>query len=193
MKLGIYLNSQHPESDDPARRLAETLEQARLIRSLGFDSIWAGEHHVTPGFHFFPQLALLQCVAAEAPGLWLGTNVTLLPLHNPVELAELGAFLDVATGGRFLLGVGLGYRPEEYAIYGDTSRTFGAKGTASWKRSRLSGGCGARTTSAMMAATGSSTKPAFGRDRCSRHARQSLSVPRSRRPSCARQKSAMAG
>ena len=118
MKLGIYLNSQHPESDDPARRLAETLEQARLIRSLGFDSIWAGEHHVTPGFHFFPQLALLQCVAAEAPGLWLGTNVTLLPLHNPVELAELGAFLDVATGGRFLLGVGLGYRPEEYAIYG---------------------------------------------------------------------------
>jgi alkanesulfonate monooxygenase SsuD/methylene tetrahydromethanopterin reductase-like flavin-dependent oxidoreductase (luciferase family) len=118
MKLGIYLNSQHPASDDPARRLAETLEQARLIRSLGFDSIWAGEHHVTPGFHFFPQLALLQRVAAEAEGLWIGTNVTLLPLHNPVELAEVGAFMDVATGGRFLLGVGLGYRPEEYAIYG---------------------------------------------------------------------------
>ena len=53
LKLGIYLNTQHPEADDPARRLAETLEQARLIHSLGFDSIWAGEHHVTPGFHFF--------------------------------------------------------------------------------------------------------------------------------------------
>src|SRR5690349_15838475 len=118
LQLGIHLNSQHPETDDPARRLAETLEQARLIRSLGFDSIWAGEHHVTPGFHFFPQLALLQRVAAEAEGLWLGTNVTLLPLHNPVELAEVAAFLDVASGGRFLLGVGLGYRAEEYAIYG---------------------------------------------------------------------------
>lgn len=47
MKLGVYLNSQHPASDDPARRLAETLEQVRLIRALGFDSIWAGEHHVT--------------------------------------------------------------------------------------------------------------------------------------------------
>src|SRR2546423_1647504 len=47
MKLGIYLNSQHPDGDDPARRFAETLEQVRLIRSLGFDSIWAGEHHVT--------------------------------------------------------------------------------------------------------------------------------------------------
>jgi hypothetical protein len=39
MKLGIYLNSQHRERDDPARRLAETLEQARLVRALGFDSI----------------------------------------------------------------------------------------------------------------------------------------------------------
>ena len=68
MKLGIYLNSQHPASDDPARRLAETLEQVRLIRTLGFDSIWAGEHHVTPGFHFFPQLALLQRVAAGGRG-----------------------------------------------------------------------------------------------------------------------------
>ncbi len=118
MKLGIYLNSQHPEADDPARRFAETVEQVRLIRTLGFDSIWAGEHHVTPGFHFFPQLGLLQRLAAEAEGLWIGTNVTLLPLHNPVELAEVGAFLDVISGGRLLLGVGLGYRPEEYAMYG---------------------------------------------------------------------------
>ena len=118
MKLGIYLNSQHPAGDDPARRFDEMLEQVRLIRSLGFDSIWAGEHHITPGFHFFPQLPLLHRLAGEAEGLWIGTNVTLLPLHNPVELAEEGAFLDVITGGRFLLGVGLGYRPEEYQIYG---------------------------------------------------------------------------
>ena len=56
-------------------------------------------------------------------------NVTLLPLHNPVELAELGAFLDVATGGRFLFGIGLGYRPEEYAIYGiPMSLTMGVRG-----------------------------------------------------------------
>jgi probable F420-dependent oxidoreductase len=118
MKLGIYLNSQHPGSDDAARRFAETVEQVRLIRALGFDSVWAGEHHITPGFHFFPQFGLLQRLAADTEGLWLGTNVTLLPLHNPVEVAEMGAFLDVMTGGRFLLGVGLGYRPEEYAMYG---------------------------------------------------------------------------
>jgi len=114
MKLGIYLNSQHRERDDPARRLAETLEQVRTIRALGFDSIWAGEHHLVPGFHYFPQLLL----PAEAEGLALGTHVTRLPLHNPVELAEIGAFLDLVTGGKFLLGVGLGYRPEEFAAFG---------------------------------------------------------------------------
>jgi len=118
MKLGIYLNAQHPAGDDPARRFAETLEQARLIRSLGFDSIWGGEHHATPGFHYFPLLPMLQRLAAEVPELSIGTNLVLLPLHSPVEIAETGAFLDVITGGRFMLGVGLGYRPEEFAIFG---------------------------------------------------------------------------
>ena len=118
MKLGIYLNAQHPAGDDPARRFADTLEQARLIKALGFDSIWGGEHHVTPGFHYFPLLPMLQRLVAEAPGLEIGTNLILLPLHNPVEIAEIGAFLDVITGGRFMLGVGLGYRPEEFAIFG---------------------------------------------------------------------------
>jgi alkanesulfonate monooxygenase SsuD/methylene tetrahydromethanopterin reductase-like flavin-dependent oxidoreductase (luciferase family) len=61
---------------------------------------------------------MLQRLAPEAEGLWLGTNLVLLPLHNPVEVAEVGAFLDVTTGGRFLLGVGLGYRTEEFAIFG---------------------------------------------------------------------------
>jgi alkanesulfonate monooxygenase SsuD/methylene tetrahydromethanopterin reductase-like flavin-dependent oxidoreductase (luciferase family) len=117
VKLGIYLNAQHPAGDNPARRFAETVEQARLIRRLGFDSIWGGEHHVTPGFHYFPLLPMLQRLASEVEGMWVGTNLVLLPLHNPVELAEVGAFLDVITGGRFMLGVGLGYRTEEYAVF----------------------------------------------------------------------------
>ena len=118
MKLGVYLNAQHPAGDDPARRFAETVEQVRLIKALGFDSIWGGEHHVTPGFHYFPLLPMLQRLASEAEGLSVGTNLVLLPLHNPIELAEVTAFLDVITGGRFMLGVGLGYRPEEFAVFG---------------------------------------------------------------------------
>src|SRR5437660_1638086 len=106
MKLGIYLNSQHRERDDPARRLAETLEQARLVRALGFDSIWAGEHHLVPGFHYFPQLPLLQRIAVEAEGLALGTHVTLLPLHHPVELAEIGAQAEAAIQRAARIGDG---------------------------------------------------------------------------------------
>ena len=118
MKLGIYLNAQHPAADDPARRFAETVEQVRLIKKLGFDSIWSGEHHVTDDYHYYPLLPMLQRLSAEAEGLEIGTNIVLLPLHNPIELAEIGAFMDVITGGRFLLGVGLGYRAEEFAMFG---------------------------------------------------------------------------
>ena len=119
MKLGIYLNSQHPIDHDPARCWAQTLEQVRLIRRLGFDSLWGGEHHITPGFHYFPLLSMMQRLAAETDGAMnLGTNIVLLPLHNPVEVAEIGAFLDVISGGKFMLGVGLGYRPEEFQAFG---------------------------------------------------------------------------
>ena len=119
MKLGIYLNSQHPYDRDPARCWAETLEQVRLIRKLGFDSLWGGEHHITPGFHYFPLMSMMQRLAAETEGTMnLGTNIVLLPLHNPVEMAEIGAFLDVISGGKFMLGVGLGYRPEEFQAFG---------------------------------------------------------------------------
>lgn len=118
MKLGIYLNSQHPESDDPGRRFAEMIEQVRLMRNVGFDSVWSGEHHVTDGYHYFPLMSALQRLAAEAEGMVMGTNIVLLPLHNPMEIAEIGAFLDMHTGGKFMLGVGLGYRPEEFAMFG---------------------------------------------------------------------------
>ena len=117
MKIGVYLNAQHPAGDDPGRRFAEMVEQVRLIRRLGYDSIWSGEHHITDGYHYFPLLSMLHRLAAEAEGLEIGTNIILLPLHNPIELAEIGAFLDVVSGGRFILGVGLGYREEEFAMY----------------------------------------------------------------------------
>lgn len=118
MKLGIQLNAQHPQRDDPAQLFSETVEQVRLIRELGFDSIWGGEHHITDDYHYFPLLPFLQRLAADAEGLELGTNIVLLPMHNPMEIAEITAFLDVISGGKFQLGVGLGYRPEEFAMFG---------------------------------------------------------------------------
>jgi alkanesulfonate monooxygenase SsuD/methylene tetrahydromethanopterin reductase-like flavin-dependent oxidoreductase (luciferase family) len=48
----------------------------------------------------------------------VASNIALLTLLNPVELAENAATLDAITGGRFVLGVGLGYRPEEFDAFG---------------------------------------------------------------------------
>jgi alkanesulfonate monooxygenase SsuD/methylene tetrahydromethanopterin reductase-like flavin-dependent oxidoreductase (luciferase family) len=51
-------------------------------------------------------MPMLQRLAAGGGRSRLGTNLVLLPLHNPVEIAEIAAFLDIATGGRFTLGMG---------------------------------------------------------------------------------------
>jgi alkanesulfonate monooxygenase SsuD/methylene tetrahydromethanopterin reductase-like flavin-dependent oxidoreductase (luciferase family) len=128
----------------------------RLIRTLGFDSIWGGKHHVTAGFHYFPLLAFLQRLAAEGDGLWLGTNVVLLALHNPVEVAEIGAFLDVITGGRFLLGVGRPWATGRRSSPSSASR-WPSVSVGSSRGSRSFAASGPRTGSPAGGATGSST------------------------------------
>ncbi len=118
LEIGIYLNSQNPDTDDAAERLQELVEQVRLAESLGFDSVWAGEHHLTPGYHFFSQLALLSHLAAFSGSMHLGTNLLLLPMHRPVDVAEQVALIDLACRGRFILAVGQGYRREEFEALG---------------------------------------------------------------------------
>lgn len=88
LQTGIYLSSQYADSDDPVSRLAEIVQQVRLAGSFGFDSIWAGEHHATAGFHFFPQLPLLSYLVPHSGRMALGTNLLLLPMHRPVDVAE---------------------------------------------------------------------------------------------------------
>src|SRR3712207_4261870 len=67
-------------------------------------------------------MPLLGRLAADAGEMILGTNIILLPLHHPVEIAEQFATLDAMTSGRIVLGVGLGYRQEEFAAFGIPTR-----------------------------------------------------------------------
>jgi len=83
VKLGVYLNAQHPAGDDPGRRFAETLEQARLIRSLGFDSIWGGEHHLKWGL---AGISLDPAARPEAQLRSLAANR--FALGSPAQVAE---------------------------------------------------------------------------------------------------------
>ena len=123
MKLGLFLGTQHPGGDDPAQRVAEHVEQVRLIAGAGYDAVWLGQHYVSYPNQYLQPVPLLGRLAADARDMWLGTNLLLLPMQRPVEVAEQFATLDAITGGKVILGVGLGYREEEFAALGVPIKT----------------------------------------------------------------------
>ena len=98
-------------------RFAEVVEQARLAYSWGYSSFTKGSHFSSHPFQMFAQFPFLARIAAEAPGVKLIAGIVLLPLHNPLEVAEQGATIDVMSGGNFVLGIGLGYREIEYKAF----------------------------------------------------------------------------
>ena len=118
MRLGLGLSVQHPPDDPQAARFAEHLGQVRAARAAGFSHVWASQHYLSAPYTYVQPLPTLGRVAAEAGEMTLGTGVLLLPLHAPVDVAEQVATLDVITGGRFIFGVGLGYRDVENAALG---------------------------------------------------------------------------
>jgi alkanesulfonate monooxygenase SsuD/methylene tetrahydromethanopterin reductase-like flavin-dependent oxidoreductase (luciferase family) len=89
----------------------------RFARDAGLHSIVAGHHYLSSPYQMLQPVPLLARLAAESGDLRLVTGILLLPLLNPLDVAEQAATLDVLTGGRFVLGVGLGYRDEENAAF----------------------------------------------------------------------------
>lgn len=120
MQFGLMLRGQFPLSDDMHLRLQEMLEQVRTAQKLGYDSITKGQHFSGYPFQSPQQLPFLAMVAAAAPGLRLNAGIILLSLHKPLDLAETLATIDVASGGRLIFGIGLGYREVEFRAFGTT-------------------------------------------------------------------------
>ena len=121
MKFGLgQFTLQIPPWDprDPARLYADTLELARLAEQRGFDLFWLAEHHGASDSYNPALLPFLSAVAARTDRLGLGTAVMLAPFHNPLRVAEDAAVLDNISGGRLNLGLGLGWVPEEYRMFG---------------------------------------------------------------------------
>lgn len=118
LRCGLFVSNQHLPDDDLRLRMEEHLDQVRLARELGLDSVLAGQHYLTPDFAMFQPLPFLARAAAEAGPMEIGFGILLLALHNPVAVAEQTATLDVLSGGRLIVGVGLGYREEEFAAFG---------------------------------------------------------------------------
>jgi probable F420-dependent oxidoreductase len=100
------------------REYRDTLELVRLAERLGFDSAWVSEHHGSSDGYLPSQLAILAAFAAVTERIELGTGVILAPLHDPVRLAEDAAVVDQLSGGRVILGLGNGWREEEFRVFG---------------------------------------------------------------------------
>ena len=115
MKVGIALNMLTKEGRSDASVLGEHLALGDLAEPLGFDSLFALEHHFT-GYAMSPSpTQLLSYFAGRTRRITLGTAVIVLPWHDPVRVAEEIALLDILTGGRCLFGFGRGAASVEYA------------------------------------------------------------------------------
>ncbi len=118
MKLGFFVTNQYLPGESFPLKIQESAEQVRAAREAGFDMICTGQHYLASPYQMSTSLPLLARLAAEAGDMEVAATVILVPLHNPVELAESVATMDAICGGRFIFGVGLGYRDEEYISFG---------------------------------------------------------------------------
>jgi probable F420-dependent oxidoreductase len=124
VKLGLYgINIGPCARPETAARVACAAEQA------GFDSIWTGEHVVLPDPQVPPSpvpartplldpAVALAFLAAHTTQLRLATGIVILPQRNPVVFAKEMASLDVVSGGRLILGLGVGYLKAEFDAIG---------------------------------------------------------------------------
>jgi probable F420-dependent oxidoreductase len=99
------------------RLFEQSLREVCYAEELGFDSVWLEEHHGVKDHYWPSPLLCLAGYATRTSKLLLGTDVVVLPFYHPVRAAEDAAMLDVISGGRFILGVAIGYRPDEFALY----------------------------------------------------------------------------
>ena len=132
MLIGVTVPNAGPLArTDALVKLAVDAEEA------GFDSVWVVDHLIipaesaqtypyarqagmplSPDWAFLEPLIALAAIASRTNRVLLGTGVYLLPLRHPLVTAKAAASLDVLSGGRLLLGVGLGWISEEYAAMG---------------------------------------------------------------------------
>jgi alkanesulfonate monooxygenase SsuD/methylene tetrahydromethanopterin reductase-like flavin-dependent oxidoreductase (luciferase family) len=117
MKYGVLLTSIHDGSVPPAQQRREHEDLVRTAEGIGFGLMVAGQHFLGSELRYYQPVPWLTHMAQVAPTMRVATGIILLPMVNPVEIAEQMATLDVLTDGRAIFGVGLGYSKHEFDAF----------------------------------------------------------------------------
>lgn len=126
IRIGLFLNTNYGADEDVGARFREALEQVRAARDYGLSLVCVGQHFLTE-YQKLQPIPVLSRLAAESGDMRLLPGILLLPLFNPVYVAEEIATLDVVSGGRVLFGLGVGYRDVEFDAFGIRKADRGAR------------------------------------------------------------------
>jgi probable F420-dependent oxidoreductase len=118
MQFGAFLPTYWTDYRSSDVRTA-VQEAAKTAEALGYASVWANDHVIAPAHqadvgHIIEPLITLASLVHLVPRVQLGTSVVVLPQRQAIVVAKQAAALDVLSGGRFILGVGVGWLPEEF-------------------------------------------------------------------------------
>jgi probable F420-dependent oxidoreductase len=129
IRFGLWYDFRNPAQwhQSPDRLYCEILDQIAWGENNGFDDIWLSEHHFIGDGYLPSILPVAAAIAARTKQIRIASGVLLMPFHNPVRLAEDIAVVDVISGGRFELGVGVGFKHEEFDGFGVRFTERGAR------------------------------------------------------------------
>ena len=119
MKFSTFLLFHRPDQSRSIKEVYDyNLRVAELLEELDFDALWVSEHHFRD-YGTVPNIfTMLAYLAGRTERIRLGSGVVVLPLHDPVHVAEEAAMVDLLSGGRLDLGVGRGYQSIEFDGFG---------------------------------------------------------------------------
>jgi alkanesulfonate monooxygenase SsuD/methylene tetrahydromethanopterin reductase-like flavin-dependent oxidoreductase (luciferase family) len=116
MQFGIFVEERRRDTSE-ATAFQEALELTDAAEAWGLDGVWLGEIHFNPGRSVqSAPIALASFMAARTRRVRIGTAVTVLPLANPLRIAEEVATIDHLSGGRFDFGIGRSGSPRAYDV-----------------------------------------------------------------------------
>jgi probable F420-dependent oxidoreductase len=123
MRFGLYLRSFLTDRTRPLHeQIDDVVEICHIARDAGFSTVTMPQHWVSHPTIWPQPFSMLARLAPETGDMTLMTGIVLLPLHNPLQMAEDVATLDHISKGRFVFGVGIGYRETELEAVGATRK-----------------------------------------------------------------------